>query len=210
MITSAAPTSTATNSRDRREPACAPRRSKIPKAARLRPAKTKALTVRAASFHFTALHETVRTHCERRRWADTSSLRLRARLRCAPVALAALRRTASASTEESAKWLRANATAPGKTPIGAKLNFGSAAGWHEGTADATLLSGRRCGSHLRGWASALLPGLHTTHIVCLVIRSSFPHKFCSCRQLPAGGALRHGIYVTQYGVVCRPAAEPSR
>jgi len=34
--------------------------------------------------------------------------------------------------------------------------------WHEGTADATLLTS------LRGWASALLPGQHTTHIVRLV------------------------------------------
>src|ERR1039458_1469627 len=35
--------------------------------------------------------------------------------------------------------------------------------WHEGTADATLLT------PLRGWASALLPGRHTTHIVRLVV-----------------------------------------
>jgi len=48
----------------------------------------------------------------------------------------------------------------------AKLNLGSAGGGHEGPAGATLLGGRRCGSHLRGWAPALLPGSHTRDVIC--------------------------------------------
>jgi len=86
----------------------------------------------------------------------------------------------------------------------AQFNFGFADGWHEGTADATLLT------LLRGWASALLPGSHTTHIVRLVAHASLPHKFFSCRHSPRAGTLRHGIYVRQCGVVCNPAAALSR
>ena len=41
-------------------------------------------TVSAASFRFSALHETVRPHSQDRQWADTPAISLRARLRCAP------------------------------------------------------------------------------------------------------------------------------
>jgi hypothetical protein len=44
----------------------------------------------------------------------------------------------------------------------------------------------------------------------LSVRSFLPHKFFSCRQLPASGTLRHGIYVRQCAVVCYPAASLSR
>ena len=44
----------------------------------------------------------------------------------------------------------------------------------------------------------------------LSVWSFLPHKFFSCRQLPASGTLRHGIYVRQCGVVCNPAAALSR
>lgn len=40
--------------------------------------------VSAASFRFSALHETVRPHSQDRQWADTPAISLRARLRCAP------------------------------------------------------------------------------------------------------------------------------
>jgi hypothetical protein len=62
----------------------------------------------------------------------------------------------------------------------------------------------------------MLPGLHTTHIVCLVARLNAVPKHRShinsarADNSPLGGTLRHGIYVTQYGVVCRPAAALSR
>jgi hypothetical protein len=42
------------------------------------------------------------------------------------------------------------------------------------------------------------------------VRKDLPHKFFSCRQLPASGTLRHGIYVRQCAVVCCPAASLSR
>ncbi len=41
--------------------------------------------------------------------------------------------------------------------------------WHEGPAEATVLTARPCGSHLRARASALLPGLNTTRIRAHII-----------------------------------------
>jgi hypothetical protein len=109
----------------------------------------------------------------------------------------------------SANRARANATRRNESADPA-VNNGFAADCHAGTADATLLTA------LRGWASALLPGPHTTHIVCLVARLNAVRKDRShinsarADNSPLGGTLRHGIYVTQYGIVCRPAAALSR
>ena len=46
-----------------------------------------------------------------------------------------------------------------------------AARWHEGPADATLLTA------FRGWASALLPVVHTTHIVRSFHSFLVPHLY---------------------------------
>jgi hypothetical protein len=55
---------------------------------------------------------------------------------------------------------RAGATTPGTMRPRRKLKSPARRGWHEGTADATLLTA------LRGWASALLPG-HSHNTFCV-------------------------------------------
>jgi hypothetical protein len=120
-------------------------------------------SVRAASFRFAALHETVRPHSKNGNGLTPRSSGY------APCYVAPPLFPLPHFARRSAGWPRSQHKPRSRwrdspdEPRPRKFNIGSADGWHEGTADATLLTS------LRGWASALLPGRHTTHIVRLVV-----------------------------------------
>jgi hypothetical protein len=185
---------------DRRERACAARKSKIQRprrsAYRPRPAiareaahgqdignnrESGQLSLRCSPKNFTVA--SAARICAKqsaltlkiRQWADTSSISLRAgHLTANPTPVA----VQPPATPPDSRGVSINGRAQPRrartNPRPRELDFGSAGGWHEGTADTTLLSDRRCGSRLRGWASALLPGSRTRDVICKAAPMPYP------------------------------------